>query len=68
MPAGVSNYTGSGNVFLGNEAGYNETGSNKFYLANSEVNPPLIYSNFYNIIDVGRTELCFLRFKWEILY
>ncbi len=40
------NATGTGNVFLGYQAGYNETGSNKLYIANSSVNPPLIYGDF----------------------
>ena len=44
--AGLSNITGSGNVFLGYGAGYNETGSNKLYIANSSFNPPLIYGDF----------------------
>jgi hypothetical protein len=43
---GYNNQTGSGNVFLGYKAGYNETGSNKLYIANSDVNPPLIYGDF----------------------
>ena len=38
--------TGSFNVFLGNKAGFNETGSNKLYIANSELDPPLIYGDF----------------------
>lgn len=44
--AGYSNSTGSSNVFLGVNAGYSETGSNKLYIANSAVNPPLIYGDF----------------------
>jgi hypothetical protein len=36
--AGGSTNTGSGNVFLGYYAGHNETGSNKLYIANSDVN------------------------------
>jgi hypothetical protein len=44
--AGHNNTIGSRNVFLGHAAGYNETGSNKLYIANSEVNPPLIYGDF----------------------
>jgi hypothetical protein len=39
--------TGNGNVFLGYKAGYNEGGSNKLYIANSDVNT-LIYGDFSN--------------------
>jgi len=47
-----TNRTGNGNVFLGNLAGYWETGSNKLYITNSDnanpvINPPLIYGDFY---------------------
>jgi len=48
--AGYSVVTGSGNVFLGHEAGYDETGSNKLYIANSSADPPLIYGEF----DTGK--------------
>ncbi|NSW45503.1 MAG: hypothetical protein HPY79_06800 [Bacteroidales bacterium] len=44
--AGNKNVSGSGNVFIGYKAGFNETGSNKLYIANSEANPPLIYGDF----------------------
>jgi len=44
--AGYSNTDGTGNVFLGYQAGKNETGSNKLYIANSSVNPPLVYGDF----------------------
>jgi hypothetical protein len=44
--AGYNNSSGSANVFLGYKAGFNETGSDKLYIANSEVNPPLIYGDF----------------------
>ncbi|HOU95838.1 MAG TPA: hypothetical protein PLN06_04350 [Bacteroidales bacterium] len=44
--AGYNNADGSGNVLLGYRAGYSETGSNKLYIANSSVNPPLIYGDF----------------------
>ncbi len=37
---------GSGNVFLGNKAGQNETGSNKLYIANTNTAIPLIYGDF----------------------
>ncbi|MHC4475122.1 MAG: autotransporter outer membrane beta-barrel domain-containing protein, partial [Planctomycetota bacterium] len=40
------NASGSLNVFLGYKAGYNETGDNKLYIANSDVDPPLIYGDF----------------------
>ena len=43
--AGEDNITGFGNVFLGFKAGYNETGSNKLYIANSSVTT-LIYGDF----------------------
>ncbi|MHC4475442.1 MAG: hypothetical protein ACYTEL_07345 [Planctomycetota bacterium] len=43
---GSSEHNKSGNVFLGYRAGFNETGSNKLYIANSEVDPPLIYGEF----------------------
>jgi hypothetical protein len=37
---------GSSNVFLGYAAGFNELGSNKLYIANSGINPPLVYGDF----------------------
>ncbi len=40
------NATGTGNVFLGYEAGGNETGSNKLYIENSNSSTPLIYGDF----------------------
>jgi len=45
--AGRNNMTGDSNVFIGNRAGYNETGSNKLYIANSPTNTPLIGGDFY---------------------
>ena len=36
------------NVYLGNQAGENETGSNKLYIANSSTANPLIYGEFNN--------------------
>ena len=36
----------SGNVFLGSRAGYNELGSNKLYISNSQTTAPLIYGEF----------------------
>ncbi|MCP4711964.1 MAG: hypothetical protein GY869_25365, partial [Planctomycetes bacterium] len=44
--AGLMNTTGNGNVFIGRWAGYNETGSNKLYIANTETPIPLIYGDF----------------------
>jgi trimeric autotransporter adhesin len=44
--AGRLNNTGSGNVFIGYSAGYNETGSNKLYIANSNTATPLIHGDF----------------------
>ncbi len=40
------NKNGSGNVFLGYQAGKNETGSNKLYISNSLTSAPLIYGDF----------------------
>jgi hypothetical protein len=48
--------TGSGNVALGFEAGKNETGSNKLYIANSSTSIPLIYGEFDNdLVTVNGT-------------
>ena len=44
--AGRENVTGSGNVFLGFRAGFHEMGSNKLYIANDSMNPPIIYGDF----------------------
>lgn len=44
--AGFTNASGSGNLFLGYQAGYSETGSNKLYIANSSTSTPLIYGDF----------------------
>jgi hypothetical protein len=44
--AGYNNLTGSRNVFLGYKAGYNETGSDKLYIENSDIATPLIYGDF----------------------
>ena len=54
--AGFSNNTGHRNVFLGNYAGYNETGSDKLYIDNSTTSTPLIYGDFNsnNITINGR--------------
>ena len=44
--AGGINITGSSNIFIGTCAGYNETTSNKLYIANSDTVNPLIKGNF----------------------
>jgi hypothetical protein len=44
--AGYSTTTGTGNVFLGHKAGYNETGSDKLYIDSSDTSSPLIYGDF----------------------
>ena len=44
--AGMMNINGSGNVFIGYHAGYNETGSDKLYIANSNTSSPLIGGDF----------------------
>jgi hypothetical protein len=36
----------SGNIFIGDNAGWAETGSNKLYIDNSNTTTPLIYGNF----------------------
>jgi hypothetical protein len=46
--AGYHNIIGNNNVFLGSGAGYNETGSNKLYISNSNTSTPLIYGEFDN--------------------
>ena len=40
------NETGSGNIAIGSFAAYNELGSNKLYIENSNSTTPLIYGNF----------------------
>jgi hypothetical protein len=50
---GDSNETGSFNIFLGYRAGFNETGSNKLYIADSGTSFPLIYGEF----DTGRVAI-----------
>lgn len=40
-----NNTTGSNNIAIGFEAGYNETGSNKLYVAGSSTTTPLIYGD-----------------------
>ncbi|MBR9914014.1 MAG: hypothetical protein GYB32_04165 [Algicola sp.] len=41
-----SNVSGANNVAIGYQAGYNETGSNKLYVENSNSSSPLIYGEF----------------------
>lgn len=43
---GTSFHNKNGNVFLGYQAGYNETGSDKLYIENSNSSSPLIYGDF----------------------
>jgi len=43
---GTSHHFKSGNIFIGYQAGYNEIGSNKLYLENSNSNSPLIWGDF----------------------
>ncbi len=45
--AGATNL-GAGNVFLGSQAGFSETTSNKLYIENSNSATPLIYGEFDN--------------------
>ena len=48
------NSTGQGNVAIGYNAGFNETGSNKLYIDNSNTNSPLIYGDFStDVINVN---------------
>lgn len=51
---GTSIHSKSGNVFLGFQAGYNETGSNKLYIENSNSSDPLIYGDFTNGSELVR--------------
>ncbi|MEO1654675.1 MAG: hypothetical protein AAFU64_14105, partial [Bacteroidota bacterium] len=46
--AGYHNLEGEGNVFIGYQAGMEETGSNKLYIANNYLEAPLIYGEFDN--------------------
>lgn len=43
---GATTTNGTGNVLIGNRAGYYETGDNKLYIANSNTTTPLIYGEF----------------------
>jgi hypothetical protein len=70
--AGLGITTGDGNVFLGYQSGYNETGSNKLYIENSNSSTPLIYGEFDNdIIKLADTleitpDTTFVRNKLKI--
>ena len=44
--AGASNITGTGNVFIGNAAGQNETTSDNLYISNTNTATPLIKGKF----------------------
>ncbi len=51
-----SNVLGIGNIAIGFEAGYNETGSNKLYIDNSNTDNPLIYGDFStNLLRINGT-------------
>jgi uncharacterized coiled-coil protein SlyX len=45
---GSSTHEKSGNIFLGHQAGYFETGNNKLYIDNTSTLSPLIYGEFDN--------------------
>ncbi|HPD95636.1 MAG TPA: hypothetical protein PLA24_07050 [Tenuifilaceae bacterium] len=57
--AGRNLLTGNNNVFIGYQAGYSESNvSNKLYIANSSINPPLIYGDFSSIkLGINTTTL-----------
>lgn len=44
--SGIGSHNKSGNIFLGYQAGYSETGNNKLYIQNSNSSDPLIYGDF----------------------
>ena len=44
---GLGIHSKSGNIFLGYQAGYYETGSNKLYIENSNSSLPLIWGDFF---------------------
>jgi hypothetical protein len=61
--AGYNNAEGDSNVFIGYEAGLNETGSNKLYIANSwDTSSVLIYGDF----STGRVGIGTVN-PWEAL-
>ncbi|HEB62112.1 MAG TPA: hypothetical protein ENI82_03070, partial [Bacteroidetes bacterium] len=45
---GASLHNKSGNILIGYQAGFNETGSNKLYIENSDSSSPLLYGDFAN--------------------
>jgi hypothetical protein len=51
--AGRSNITGSRNVFIGYNAGRNETGSDNLYISNHLTSTPLIYGKFDSTGSTG---------------
>ena len=48
LGTGAGNSDSQSSVFLGSSAGQNETGSNKFYVDNTNTSSPLIYGEFDN--------------------
>jgi hypothetical protein len=53
---GVSAHSKSGNIFIGYRAGYNETGDNKLYIANSATLTPLIGGDFSaGLVEINGT-------------
>ena len=67
---GIENNS-SGNVFIGYQVGYNEHGSNKLYIDNSNIAIPLIYGEFDNNLlilngAVGISTTNTLETKFEI--
>jgi len=60
---GASAHSKSGNVFLGYKAGYNETGSNKLYIENSDISSPLIGGDFS--ADEVYINDSYIRCKWQ---
>ncbi len=49
-------FAGSGNVFLGNRAGFTETGDNKLYISNNPSSSPLIKGDFSSgIVTINNT-------------
>ncbi len=45
---GIGSHSKSGNIFLGYEAGYYESGDNKLYIENSNSSAPLVFGDFSN--------------------
>jgi hypothetical protein len=44
--SGYDNVTGEENIFIGYGAGYNEKGSRKLYIDNTNTSSPLVYGDF----------------------